>query len=75
MAILPRESIRIADTHVLHPFFHHRFDVGPIRLTSVAHAVNYRITVLQDDVKPAVPRGWPVNFGIMSIYPGTNRLR
>ena len=42
--ILPRESSRIDDTHVLHPFFHHRFDVGPFPLTSVAHAFNYRIT-------------------------------
>ena len=60
IAILPRESICIADTDVLHPFFHHHFDVGPIRLTSVAHAFNYRIVVLRDDVKPAVciGRSW-----------------
>ena len=53
IAILTCESSRIDDTHVLHPFFHHRFDVGPIHLTS-AHAFNYRIAVLRGSVKPAV---------------------
>ena len=53
IAILPRELSRIDDTHVLHPFFHRRFDVGPIRLTSVAHTFNYGIAVLRDGVKPA----------------------
>ena len=42
---------RIADMHVLHPFFHHRLDVGPLHLTSITHAFNYRILVLQDGVK------------------------
>ena len=42
---------------VLHPFFHHRLDVGPIRLTLIAHAFNYRIAVLRDGVKPAARVG------------------
>ena len=60
IAIIPCESSRIDDTHVLHPFFYDRFDVGPIRLTSVAHAFNYRIAVLRDGVKPAarIGRSW-----------------
>ena len=44
---------RIDDNHILHPFFHHRFDVGTIHLTSVAHAFKYMIAVLRDGVKPA----------------------
>ena len=56
-ALVPRMSIHIADTHVLHPFFHHRFDVGPLRLTTITHAFNYRIMVLRDGVKPAAPIG------------------
>ena len=57
IAILPRESSRIDDTHVLHLCFHHRFDIGSIRLTSVAHAFNYRIVMLRDGVKLAVRIG------------------
>ena len=79
IAILPRESSRIDDTHVLHQFFHQRFDVGPIRLTSVAHAFNNRIAVLRDVVKLAVRIGHsrrrPGRFGIMLIYLGGNRWR
>ena len=35
----------------------HRLDVGPIRLTSIAHAFNYRIAVLRDGVKQAARVG------------------
>ena len=52
-SLAPHMSIRIADSHVLHPLFHHRLDVGPLRLTSIAHAFNYRIAVLRDGVKLA----------------------
>ena len=48
--LLPRQLIHIGDTHILHPFFHHRFDVGPILSPTL---FNYRITVLRDGVKPA----------------------
>ena len=37
----------------LHPFFIHRLDVGPLRLTTIAHAFNYRVAVLRDGVKSA----------------------
>ena len=35
----------------LHPFFMHQLDVGPIRLTAIAHAFNYRVAILRDGVK------------------------
>ena len=57
MAILSRELVRIDDTHVLHPFFNNQFDAGPIHLSSVSHAFNYRIAVLRDGVKPALRIG------------------
>ena len=53
----PARVGHIDDNHVLYPFFHHRFDVRPIRLTYVAHAFNYRIAVLRDGVKPAARVG------------------
>ena len=34
--------------HVLH-----QLDVGPIRLTTIAHAFNYRVAVMRDGVKLA----------------------
>ena len=71
-ALVPRMSIRIADTHVLHPFFHHHLDVGPLRLTSITHAFNYMIAVLQDGVKPAARVG---RFWRMLIFLGVNRYR
>ena len=41
MAVLSRESVRINDTHILHPFFNNRFDAA----------------VLRDGVKPALRIG------------------
>ena len=41
----------VLTSYSLHPFFVHRLDVGPIRLTSIAHAFNYHVTVLRDGVK------------------------
>ena len=57
MALPPHEARYIDDNHVLHPFIHHRLDVEPIHLTSIAHAFNYRIAVLRDGVKPAAHVG------------------
>ena len=51
-------------TNSLHPFA-----VGPIRLTSIAHAFNYRVTVLRDGMKSAacmvcrLMLFWPANHG------------
>ena len=57
VAFLPQEARDIDNDHVLHPFFHHRLDVGPIRLTSIAPAFNYRIAVLRDGAKLAARVG------------------
>ena len=54
---LPQEARDIDNDHVLHPFFHHRLGVGPIHLTSIAHAFNYRIAVLWDGAKLAARVG------------------
>ena len=44
----------IGPHHGLHPFSVNRFDAGPVRLASIAHAlIDYRIAVLQDVAKPA----------------------
>ena len=44
-------------TSILHPFSTHRLDAGPIRLTTIAHAFNYRMAVLRDGVKSAARVG------------------
>ena len=36
---------------VFHPFSAHKLDAGPIRLVTIAHAFNYWMAVLRDDVK------------------------
>ena len=61
-AFLPQVARSIDVDHVLHPFFNHRLDVGPIHLTSIAHASNYRIAVLRDGAKQAarVGHSWRV---------------
>ena len=48
---LPQEVFLVDTTNSLHPFFVHCLDVGPLRLTSIAHAFNYRVAVLRDGVK------------------------
>ena len=37
---------------VLHPFFVHEMDSGPVRLMTIAHSFNYRMAVLWDGVRP-----------------------
>ena len=44
-------------TSNLHPYFTHRLDAGPNRLTTIAHAFNYRVPVLRDGVRSAVRVG------------------
>ena len=53
----PQEVLLVDTTKSLHSFFVHRLDVGPLRLTSIAHAFNYRVAVLRDGVKSAVQVG------------------
>ena len=54
---LPQEVLLVDATISLHPFFMHRLDVGPIRLTTIVHAFNYRVAVLRDGVKSAARVG------------------
>ena len=51
--ILPQEVLLVDATISLHPFFMHQLDVCPMRLTTIAHAFNYRVVVLRDGVKSA----------------------
>ena len=42
---------------VLHPFYIHKMDSGPVRLMTIAHAFNYHVAVLRDGVRSAVRVG------------------
>ena len=42
---------------VIHPFYAHNMDSGPVRLMTIAHAFNYRVAVLRDGVRSAVRVG------------------
>ena len=42
----PQEVCLVEATSSLHPFFMHQLDVGPIRLTTIAHVLNHRVAVL-----------------------------
>ena len=54
---LLQEVLLVDATISLHPFVMHRLDVGPIRLTTIAHVFNYRVVVLRDGVKSAARLG------------------
>ena len=47
-----------------------RFDAGPVRLASIAHALNYRVTLLQSGIKSAVRIGASVFWMpyLLSMY-------
>ena len=47
----PQKVLLVDVTSNLHPFLTHRLDAGPIRLTTIAHAFNYRVAVLRDGVR------------------------
>ena len=49
--------LRIDGACVLHPFSLNKLDAGPVRLKTIAHALNYRVAVLRDGVKAAVRVG------------------
>ena len=46
---IPVESraVRIDSSCVIHPFYIHKMDSGPVRRMTIAHAFNYRVTVLR----------------------------
>ena len=52
-------SVRINISCVIHPFYIHKMDSGPVRLMTIAHAFNYRVAVLRDGVRSAVWVGGP----------------
>ena len=56
---IPVESraVRIDLSCVIHPFYIHKMDSGPVRLMTIAHAFNYRVAVLRDGVRSAVQVG------------------
>ena len=57
MVIFPQDVLLVDVISILHPFSTHWLDAGPIRLTTIAHAFNYRMAVLRDVVKSAAHVG------------------
>ena len=55
----PVESqvVEIDSSCVIHPFYIHKMDSGPVRLMTIAHAFNYRVAVLRGGVRSAVRVG------------------
>ena len=54
---LEGDTAELDSSCVLHPFFVHKMDSGPVRLMTIAHAFNYRMAVLRDGVRSAVRVG------------------
>ena len=50
-------AVRIDSSCVIHPFYIHKMDSGPVRLMTIAHTFNYRVAVLRDGVRSAVRVG------------------
>ena len=44
------QAVWIYSSCVIHPFYIHKMDSGPVRLMTIAHAFNYRVAVLRDGV-------------------------
>ena len=54
---IERQAVQIYSSCVIHPFYIHKMDSGPVRLMTIAHAFNYRMAVLRDGVRSAVRVG------------------
>ena len=54
---LESKSVELYSSCVIHPFYVHKMDSGPVRLMTIAHAFNYRVAVLRDGVWSAVRVG------------------
>ena len=52
-----RRPARIDPSCVIHAFYIHNMDSGPVRLMTIAHAFNYRVAVLRDGVRSAIRVG------------------
>ena len=50
-------SVELDSSCVIHAFYVHKMDSGPVRLMTIAHAFNYRVAVLRDGVKSALRVG------------------
>ena len=50
-------ALRVDSSCVLHPFYVHKLDSGPVRLITIAHAFNYRVAVLRDGERSAIRIG------------------
>ena len=50
-------ALRVDSSCVLHPFYVHKLDSGPVRLMTIAHAFNYRVAVLWDGARSAIRIG------------------
>ena len=50
-------ALRVDSSCVLHPFYVHKLDSGPVLLMTIAHAFNYRVAVLQDGGRSAIRIG------------------
>ena len=60
-------ALRVDSSCVLHPFYVHKLDSGPVRLMTIANAFNYRVAVLRDGVRSATVQ-------ITFIFIGQTRL-
>ena len=54
---LENKTVELDSSSVIHPFYVHKMDSGPVRLMTIAHAFNYRVAVLRDGVRSAVRVG------------------
>ena len=54
---LESTSVELDSSCVIHPFYMHKMDSGPVRLMTIAHAFNYRVAILRDGVRSAVRVG------------------
>ena len=54
---IERQAVQIDSSCVIHPFYIHKMDSGPVRIMTIAHAFNYRMAVLRDGVRLAVRVG------------------
>ena len=50
-------ALHVDSSCVLHPFYRHKLDSGPVRLMTIAHAFNYCVAVLRDGVRSALRIG------------------
>ena len=51
------QVVEIDSSCVIHPFYIHKMDSGPVRPMTIAHEFNYRVAVLRDGVRSAIRVG------------------